>query len=214
MRTKLEKQADQLWQNYEAKHQRFWQEYDRLLKVSKSQVVKRSTKTPLVANTSTYVLYGIADSKSLGEKLLTRFELVFATGCTAAIITGLIGTSLGVSTQHFVLIYLVMFGLIFGILRNFFFKKEESSQVLWKQILNFASDHFTIEQDDEIKKVLFKYVERVQYQKHCFKLIVEFPQHGMYEYKIPLFNGKGQKLPKPQIKQLYGRLKMGVQTNR
>ncbi|HAS41226.1 MAG TPA: hypothetical protein DCS93_12145 [Microscillaceae bacterium] len=216
MKTKLEKQANHMWQNYEAANQRFWQEYEQLLKVSRSQIIKRPKREPepLGVNTSRYTLYEVEGPKTRDEKMLAGFELLFTTVWVTAFITGLIGNSMDASTLQYVFLYLVIFVIIFGILWEPFFKKNKNPQILGNQTLNFAPDHITIENGDETKKIEFKYLEKVQYQQHSFKLTAKFPNHGDYVYFIPLFDSKGQKLPQSQAKQVYDQLKMGMQNNR
>ncbi|OJJ13948.1 hypothetical protein BKI52_45100 [marine bacterium AO1-C] len=215
MKTKLEKRADQLWKTYEASSPAFWRKYEHLLGTAKDKVIKREETLLSVKNTASYTLYEIENSKTSSGQINPIFELLFSAFCITSLLAGLITASLDASKQHFIYIYVITFIVTLGLLWDIFFKKDkEPPQVSGYKVLNFAPDHITIERGDEVKKIGFKYLTKIKYQKHCFRLTAKFPDHEDREYTIPLFDSKGQKLAQAQIKHIYQRLKIGVQNNR
>ncbi|HAS41227.1 MAG TPA: hypothetical protein DCS93_12150 [Microscillaceae bacterium] len=216
MQTKLEKQANHLWKNYGDTNQRFWYKYERLLKVSRSQVTKRPAKEPFVANASGYTFYEVEEAKTLGEQIMFGCVSLFVALVLSLLITSFISiftvNIVGLLLSQVWTIYWIVAAILWSyLLYTHLFKR--STEVIGRKTLKFADDHITIQWRQEVKKIAYKYIQQVQYRTHSLKIVAKFPNHGDYVYFIPLFDSKGQKLPQFQAKQVYDQLKMGMQNN-
>ncbi|OJJ13947.1 hypothetical protein BKI52_45095 [marine bacterium AO1-C] len=216
MQTKLEKLANQLWQTHEASSPAFWQKYEYLLKSSKNKIIGEGDSKLPVVNSSGDIFYESKVPTTLLEIIIISVALLLVSCPPCGILTGIISQVLDLSNYQTYCFFLSVLVIVFLISLYFFLIKVNDDDELItteKLVLNFALNHITIEQNDETKKIYFKHLSKVQYQKHCFTLTAKFPNHGDREYTIPLFDSKGHKLPQAQVKHIYKRLKIAVQYN-
>lgn len=218
MQTKIENHANLLWQKYDPDHPKFWRKYEHLIRVAKrkgAQCIKPDY-TLDSGTSSDYTLCKIVEPMTTWvEKIEFSFGLGFAVLLMSSVIAAFIAAIIGTTVLGYVIVDLIVFVILFGYgMYDTFSNKAKTPEILEKCVLNLASTYFMITNDEGVKKVHFKFIQSIQYIEHHLVVKADYPNHGQYEYEIPLYDGKGRKLSSPQIKQLYQALDLGRQNNR
>lgn len=199
MQTKLEEQAEELWQNYGEDNPRFWKRYEKLIRKSKSNlpVVKSSYQKPIKKQPSKQPPFPTSiDLDTVYQKLSKKeFELFqekpsindksasLRNGMSVMLtllLTILFETSFGVKYTLFYILGSMIFSQIIVFL---VFQKEKDVELCK---LELTQDHLMIHDGFRHKKVIYKNLVKFNVSDNALVLEADYGGHGIRAYKFRL----------------------------
>ncbi|OJJ13945.1 hypothetical protein BKI52_45085 [marine bacterium AO1-C] len=197
MQTKLERQANQLWEGFEEGSTKFWKKYEQLIQASRdavkeAPVVLQSQPGGILDTFTAYAQLPEAHYPELFKKtpffdsdsmpLSFVVSVVLGNWVFSGIMPGPAGVILGPAV-----LFAGFLGLRFWQRENIFEAKNMLS-------LDIQPDYLQFGPKDKQKKVPFKYITGFSMTKKAIKLSAEFPHKGNdvleKTYTIPLRKGK------------------------
>ncbi|OJJ13944.1 hypothetical protein BKI52_45080 [marine bacterium AO1-C] len=193
MQTKLERQADKLWEGYKDKSTKFWKKYEQLINASRDAI----RPVPVILQSKPRTLDTFTAYAQLPEthyaKLFNKipfFETSFFP--FSLFISMIFGNILFPSD--------IMIGpvvLFAGFLGLRFWQREQTFDPKRAFFLDIQPDYVQFGTKKEQKRILFKYITGFTMTKKAIKLSAKIPYKGNNilekTYTIPLRKGKGKR---------------------
>ncbi|HAS41228.1 MAG TPA: hypothetical protein DCS93_12155 [Microscillaceae bacterium] len=189
MQTKLEKQADQLWERYK-EYPKFWNQYETLVQSAQQQVQRRVVPEQVVSETDLIIAYEALSHQKVAfyneeKKSVVGFKMSILTGLLL-VITGVI---LGVLFPGDILLYVAICGIVFSNLEYRFFDTP-MPKMTKRSVLELKYDFLVIKSGKILRKVFYKEITQIKVKKQAILIKVKSGR----KLRLPLYNQQLKKM--------------------